>query len=76
VYIRLRQPADAASLRSAPGVRSLVQDGAAIRIEIEGEMEGLIRALAALPVRDLETERPTLEEIFLAYYEAAPKDGG
>jgi len=76
VYIRLRQPADAASLRSVPGVRSLVQDGAAIRIEIEGEMEGLIRALAALPVRDLETERPTLEEIFLAYYEAAPKDGG
>jgi ABC-2 type transport system ATP-binding protein len=76
VQIRLRQPVDAASLRSAPGVRSLVQDGAAIRIEIEGEMEGLIRALAALPVRDLETERPTLEEIFLAYYEAAPKDGG
>ncbi len=76
VHIRLRQPVDAAPLRAAPGVRSLVQEGAAIHIEIEGEMEGLIRALAALPVRDLETERPTLEEIFLAYYEAGPRNGG
>jgi ABC-2 type transport system ATP-binding protein len=76
VHIRFRQPVDAAPLRAAPGVKSLKQDGAAIHIEIEGEMEGLIRALAPFPVRDLETERPTLEEIFLAYYEAGPRNGG
>jgi hypothetical protein len=39
-------------------------------------MEGLIRALAAFPVRDLETERPTLEEIFLAYYAGGSASGG
>jgi len=76
VHIRLRQPADAAPLRTVSGVRSLQQDGATVHIEIEGEMEALIRALATLPVRDLETERPTLEEIFMAYYETAPKEGG
>jgi beta-exotoxin I transport system ATP-binding protein len=32
-------------------------------------MDGLIKALAAFPVSDFETERPSLEEIFLAYYE-------
>jgi len=38
-------------------------------LQVEGEMENLLKALAALPVIDLETERPSLEEIFLAYYE-------
>ena len=33
------------------------------------------QALAAHPVADLETERPSLEEVFLAYYEDEPKDG-
>jgi hypothetical protein len=32
-------------------------------------MNGLIKELAAYPVSDFETERPSLEEIFLAYYE-------
>jgi ABC-2 type transport system ATP-binding protein len=39
-------------------------------LQVEGELDGLIKALAALPVSDLEMERPSLEEIFLAYYEA------
>jgi ABC-2 type transport system ATP-binding protein len=76
IYIRLRHPVDLAPLRGAPGVRALTQDGASARLEIEGEMEGLVRALAAFPVRDLETERPTLEEIFLAYYEGRTPSGG
>lgn len=76
VHIRFRQPVDVAPLRSVAGVKSLTEDGARVHLEIEGEMEALIRALASFPVRDLETERPTLEEIFLAYYEAAPRNGG
>jgi hypothetical protein len=32
-------------------------------------MDKLIKALAAFPVRDLKTERPSLEEVFLTYYE-------
>ena len=42
---------------------------------IEGEMDGLIKALAAFPVVDLETERPSLEEIFLTYYGASGEGG-
>ena len=76
VHVRFRQPVDVGPLRALPGVKSLAVDGAAIDLEIEGEMERLIRALATLPVRDLETERATLEEIFLAYYETGPRNGG
>jgi hypothetical protein len=31
-------------------------------------MDALIKALAALPVSDFETERPSLEEVFRTYY--------
>jgi ABC-2 type transport system ATP-binding protein len=31
-------------------------------------MDALIKALAEYPVSDFETERPSLEEIFLTYY--------
>jgi ABC-2 type transport system ATP-binding protein len=43
---------------------------------VEGEMEALVKALAAFPVVDLETERPSLEEIFLTYYSSGPAKGG
>jgi len=32
-------------------------------------MDALMKALTTFPVSDFETERPSLEEIFLAYYE-------
>jgi len=31
-------------------------------------MDALVKALAAFPVSSLETERVSLEEVFLAYY--------
>ncbi len=76
VSIRFRQPVDVGALLALPGVKMLAKNGASVRLEVEGEMEGLLRALASLPVRDLETERPTLEEIFLAFYESGSRNGG
>ena len=54
---------------AVPGVSLLEQTNAYVTVQVEGEMDGLIKALAAFPVSDLETERPSLEEVFLAYYE-------
>jgi ABC-2 type transport system ATP-binding protein len=69
-HIRFRQPVDSRSLGALPGVKVLSRDDATgVHMEVEGEMDGLIKALAAFPVSDFETERPSLEEIFLAYYE-------
>jgi ABC-2 type transport system ATP-binding protein len=50
-------------------VEHLEEDHSAVTLRVEGEMDGLIKALADYPVRDLDVLKPTLEEIFLAYYE-------
>lgn len=41
----------------------------AYTLEVKGEMNGLIKALANYPVVDLEINKPSLEEVFLKYYE-------
>ena len=68
--VRFKQPVDISPLADMPGVTVLSQDdGASVLLQVEGEMDDLIKSLAAFPVSDFETERPSLEEIFLAYYE-------
>jgi hypothetical protein len=55
-------------------VRELsVQDGV-VRLSIEGSMDALVKALAALPVETLTSEPPELEEIFRSYYGAPGAD--
>jgi ABC-2 type transport system ATP-binding protein len=70
--VRFREPVDAAALADMPGVTllSTQEDGLGLWLQVAGEMDSLIKALAAFPVSDFETQRPSLEEIFLAYYEA------
>jgi ABC-2 type transport system ATP-binding protein len=54
-----------------PGIKVLSRDaGLNVALQIEGEMDELIKALGSLPVSYLDTARPSLEEVFLAYYEA------
>jgi ABC-2 type transport system ATP-binding protein len=63
-------------LSHLPGVKLLGRDDrASVLLQVTGEMDGLIKALAAYPVSDFETERPSLEEIFLTYYEADRPEG-
>jgi ABC-2 type transport system ATP-binding protein len=70
VRIRFRQPVDGAALGTLPGVKVLNQDSnLSVLLQVDGDMDGLIKRLAELPIKDFETERPSLEEIFLAYYE-------
>jgi ABC-2 type transport system ATP-binding protein len=70
VYVRFKQPVDVGPVADVPGVTVLSQDdGTRVLLQVEGEMDPLIKALAAFPVSDFETERPSLEEVFLAYYE-------
>ncbi|HUF38451.1 MAG TPA: ABC transporter ATP-binding protein [Anaerolineales bacterium] len=70
VRIRFREPIEAGALIALPGVELLDrEDGLGLRLQVEGEMDALIKTLAQYPVSDFETERTSLEEIFLAYYE-------
>jgi ABC-2 type transport system ATP-binding protein len=67
--VRFQNPQQAHGLEHLAGVKVLGSDGTTLHLQIEGEMDDLIKALAKFPVADFETERPSLEEVFLAYYE-------
>jgi ABC-2 type transport system ATP-binding protein len=69
VNVRFLSPVDPAALFSLSGVEVLAQgDGTSISLQVAGSMDRLVKALGAYPVSELETSRPTLEEVFLAYY--------
>jgi len=71
IWVRFQRQVDPAPLAMVDGVTLLSQsNGLRAHLQVEGEIDGLIKALAVFPVSDLEMERPSLEEIFLAYYEA------
>jgi ABC-2 type transport system ATP-binding protein len=75
VWVRFKEVVDPAPLDRVEGITLLSKsNGTSAHLQVEGEMDGLIKALAAFPVSDFEIERPSLEEIFLAYYEAGDKE--
>jgi ABC-2 type transport system ATP-binding protein len=69
VLVAFERPVDPGSLGELDGVSILSRGDENITLRVDGSMDRLIKALAAFPVRDLKTERPSLEEVFLAYYE-------
>jgi ABC-2 type transport system ATP-binding protein len=69
VTVRFMTPVDCRRLESLPEVQILSQgDDSSITLQVTGVMDGLIKALGAYPVSEIETTRPSLEEVFLAYY--------
>lgn len=67
--VRFKEAVEVTALGNLPGVEILSQDGGrCVKLQVAGDMEPLVQALGRLPVFDLETERPNLEEIFLTYY--------
>jgi ABC-2 type transport system ATP-binding protein len=70
VRIRFKQPVDTALLEDLTGIQVLSKDNDQdLLLQVEGEMDGLIKTLAGFPVLTMDTEHPSLEEIFLVYYE-------
>jgi ABC-2 type transport system ATP-binding protein len=75
LHVRFLEPVDVQPLAAVPGVTVVSQDDIAVTLQVTGELDALVKALAAYPVSDLETERPSLEEIFLTYYQTAAGNG-
>ncbi len=71
VSVRFKQPIDLATLTALPGVTVISHNGVDCQLHVTGEMDGLIKTLAAYPISDLDIERTSLEEIFLTYYDEA-----
>ena len=72
VHIRFSEPSDPAPLAQVQGVTLLNQNsGHEVIVQVEGEMDALAKAMAAFPISEFSTERTSLEEAFLTYYEAS-----
>ncbi len=71
IRVRFIRPSDPEPLKNVSGVTLLPEhDDLNVTLQVKGELDGLIKALGAFPVSDMLIERPSLEEIFLAYYKA------
>jgi ABC-2 type transport system ATP-binding protein len=55
-------------LSSVPGVGALKVTGNVVHCQVHGPMEPLLKVLAAAGVKELLSQEPSLEELFLAHY--------
>jgi ABC-2 type transport system ATP-binding protein len=77
VRLSLATPITSTELDVLEGVRVLQnREGLDLLVRVDGDMDGLLKALSGHRVRAMETERPSLEEIFLGYYASAEKEIG
>ena len=79
ITIHFAQPVPSDSFAKLPGVADLerLNNGSAIRLAMQGEADAVIKAAAQYPVVSLTSYEPSLEDIFLRYYEGdrkAPKE--
>lgn len=56
------------SFDAVEGVVSADMNADGVRVTVKGSPAALLKVLATLPVRQLRTHTPSLEEIFLSYY--------
>lgn len=65
----LAEPVSPQRFAALPGVREASADGATVRCRISGTVGELLREMAALPVLNVTSHEPALEDIFLDYLE-------
>jgi len=69
VRLELTEPAGLAELEALPGVSELKVEGRRASFLIGGDPDPAIKAIAGHRVADIEIAHPTLEQVFLTYYE-------
>ena len=52
-----------------PGVTNVQAEDSAVRFFFKGDINAVLRKISGIPVTDVTIEEPTLEEIFMHYYE-------
>jgi ABC-2 type transport system ATP-binding protein len=74
VAAELDGPAPAA-LADLPGVSALVVDGPHLECRVTNDgLDALLRGLTAVGVRSLSSQPPSLDDLFLRYYDRAPAE--
>jgi beta-exotoxin I transport system ATP-binding protein len=72
VSVRFAGPVCVADFEHLAGVQDVELDGTTLRLRVLGDLDPTIKAIARRRVVDMEVTRPTLEELFLTYYQRDP----
>lgn len=56
------------ALEALEGIERLQVEGSAVTFDAHGDMNDLVRLVAATEITSIDIERPSLEEVFLTYY--------
>jgi ABC-2 type transport system ATP-binding protein len=67
--VRLSAAGAAPALSGLAGLTNLQEDNGSVNFFFKGEVKALLQKIGALQVTDIVIEEPTLEEIFMHYYE-------
>jgi len=73
IQIRFLEPIDPGIFQALSGVKLLsARKGMEVELEVEGDLDRLVKFLANYNVKDLVPSRRSLEDIFLRFYQADP----
>jgi ABC-2 type transport system ATP-binding protein len=72
ITLRFREAVAASAIASVPGVSDVTSEGKALRFQMIGDVDPLLRAVSSFYVEDIEVEEPSLEEVFLKFYSNQP----
>ncbi len=76
MQVRFKEVVDPSKLVKVNGVTLLSKrNGRQVTLRVEGDLDSVIKALAEFPVVDIDLQRQSLEEAFLAYYQEDVTEG-
>jgi ABC-2 type transport system ATP-binding protein len=64
------EPVPASAFERLPGVKEVTAHGGSVLLSVEGSVDAVVKEAARHGVVSLETREPSLEEAFLAFYDA------
>jgi ABC-2 type transport system ATP-binding protein len=73
VQVRFSGTPPVEELRAIDGVQDVTAIDSTVRLVVSGPMDTMVKALARHDVVDLVSEKPSLEEVFLAFYGEADR---
>jgi ABC-2 type transport system ATP-binding protein len=74
--VRFASPPPQGAFAGVYGLRELRLDDSVLHCTVQGSMDPLVKALARFEVVNIISHEPSLEEVFLAYYEEGGRDAG
>jgi ABC-2 type transport system ATP-binding protein len=66
------EPVDASLFAALPGVHDVWSQGSTVSLRLDDGIDAVIKSAARFTVLDMMVEHPSLDEVFMSYYEQRP----